>query len=69
VFGSALDRIDSDKIDYDRIDFDIIDFERIDLCLDTIMQNWLNKLNVVWIVFIKIAFECIIIKMDIAKFK
>ena len=75
MFGSALDiidsdKIDSDRIDYDRIDYDRIDFKRIDLCLDTIMQNWLNKLNVVWIVFfIKIAFECIITKMDIAKFK
>jgi len=64
VFGSALDIIDSDRIDSDRIDF-----ERIDLCLDTIMQNQLNKLNVVWIVFIKIVFECIITKMNIAKFK
>jgi len=64
VFGSALDRIDSDRIDSDRIDY-----ERICLCLDTIMHNWLNKLNVVWIVFIKIAFECIITKMNIAKFK
>jgi hypothetical protein len=44
VFGSALNRIDSDRIDFDRIDSDIIDFERIDLCLDTIMHNWLNKL-------------------------
>jgi len=52
VFGSALD-----IIDYDIIDSDRIDFERIDLCLDTIMQNWLNKLNVVWIVFIKIDFD------------
>ena len=64
MFGSTLDRIDSDRIDYD-----IIDFERIDLCLDTIMQNWLNKLNVVWIIFIKINFECIITKIDIAMFK
>jgi len=69
VFCSALNIIDSDRIDYDRIDFDIIAFERIDLCLDTIMQNWLNKLNVVWIIFIKIVFECIIIKMYIAKLK
>jgi len=51
VFGSALDRIDSDRIDYDRIDF-----ERINLCLNTIMQNWLNKLNVVWIVFYQNCF-------------
>jgi len=64
VFGSALDRIDSNRIDSDRIDYD-----RIDLWLDTIMQNWLNKLNVVWIVFIKIDFECIITKIDIANFK
>jgi len=34
VFGSALDRIDSNRIDSDRIDYD-----RIDLWLDTIMQN------------------------------
>jgi len=60
AFGLALDKIDSDRIDSDRIDFDKIDFERIDLCLDTIKQNWLNKLNVVWMVLIKIAFECII---------
>jgi len=69
VFGSALDKIDYDRIDSDRIDYDIIDFVRIDLCLDTIMQNWLNKLNVIWIVFIKIDFECIITNIDIAKFK
>jgi len=69
VFGSALNIIDSDIIDSDRIDFDIIAFERIDLYLDTIIQNWLNKLNVVWIVFIKIVFKCIIIKIDIAKLK
>ena len=64
MFGSALDRIDSNRIDSDRIDYD-----RIDLWLDTIMQNWLNKLNVVWIVFIKIDFECIITKIDIDNFK
>jgi len=69
VFGSALNIIDSDRIDSDRIDFDIIVFERIDLCLNTVMQNWLNKLNVVWIVFIKTVFECIITKMDIARLK
>jgi len=39
VFGSVLDKIDSDRIDSDIIDYDRIDFERIDLCLDTIMQN------------------------------
>jgi len=33
VFGSALNRIDSDIIDFDRIDFE----RKIDLCLDTIM--------------------------------
>jgi len=69
VFGSALDRFDSDRINSEIIDSNIIDFERIDLCLDIIIHNWLNKLDVVWIVFIKIAFECIITKMDIAKFK
>jgi len=67
VFGSALDIIDSDIIDSDIIDSARIDFERIDLCLDTIMWNWLNGMNVVWIVLIKIAFECIITKLDIAK--
>jgi len=69
VFGLILDIIDFERIDSDRIDYDRIDFEIIDLCLDTIMHNWLNKLNVVWIVFIKIDFECIITKIDIAKFK
>ena len=64
----CLVRIDSDRNDFDRIDYDKTDFERIGLCLDTIMQNWLNKLNVVWIIFIKIAFGCIITKIDIAKF-
>jgi len=67
VFDSTLDIIDSDTIDSDRIDSARIDFERIDLCLDTITQNWLNGMNVVWIVLIKIAFECIITKMDITK--
>jgi len=70
MFSSALDRINYNRIDFDRIDFekidyDRIDFERIDLCLDTIMQNWLNKLNVL----IKFAFEYIITKMDITKYK
>jgi len=43
VFGSTLDKIDSERIDYkinsDRIDSNRTDFEIIDLCLDTIMQN------------------------------
>ena len=47
VLGSFLDIIDFDRIDFDRIDSNRIDFERIDLCLDTIIQNWLNGLNVV----------------------
>jgi len=67
VFGLALDIIDSNRIDSNKIDSARIDFERIDLCLDTITQNWLNGMNVVWIVLIKIVFECIITKMDIAK--
>jgi len=46
-----------------------IDFDRIDLCLDAIMQNGLNIMIVVWIVLIKIAFEYIITKMDIVKYK
>ena len=69
MFGSALDRIDFDRIEFYIIDFDIIDFERIDLCLDSIMQNLLNRLKVVWIILIKIIFECIITKMDIVKYK
>ena len=56
VFGSTLDRIDYERIDYEKIDSDIIDFERIDLYLDTILHNWLNKLNIVWIVLIKKKF-------------
>ena len=56
MFGLILDIIDSKRIDSDRIDYDIIDFKRIDLCLDTILKNWLNKLNIVWIVLIKIVF-------------
>ena len=43
MFGSTLDKIDSERIDYkinsDRIDSNRTDFEIIDLCLDTIMQN------------------------------
>jgi len=55
LFGLNLYRIDSDRI-Y---------FERIDLCLDTIMYNWLNRMNVVCIVLIKIVFDCIITKIEI----
>lgn len=69
MFGSEVCRIDSDRIDSERIDFDRIDYDRIDLCLDAIMQNWLNRMIVVWIVLIKITFECIITKIDIVKYK
>jgi len=59
LFGFVVYRIDSKRIDSDRID----------LCLDVIMHNGLNRMIIVWKVLIKIAFECIIIKMDIVKYQ
>ncbi len=64
MFALTLNIIDSKRIDSDIIDFDIID-----LCLDAVVENWLNGMDVVWIVLIKITFEYIITKMDIAKYK
>jgi hypothetical protein len=41
----------------------------IDLSLDILTKKWFLTFNIVWIIWIKIAFECIITKIYIFKIK